>query len=119
LTAVDEVLVVVDDDVVGTGVEVIVVMALPSDADVEPAAAGGEAAVIDQNGFGDGARVLDVEGRRGGTVVVGLLLRALVAQRELQSVLRGLQPGILEGAIEIRCVAAEQVERLDAIDHEA
>ena len=47
-----------------------------------------------------------------------LAARALIAQRELQRVARGLQPGLLQRPFELRRVAAEKVERLGAVDDE-
>jgi hypothetical protein len=44
---------------------------------------------------------------------------ALVAERELEAVVRGLEPGLLQGALELAGVAAQHIEGLRALDEEA
>src|SRR5262249_48344917 len=43
----------------------------------------------------------------------------LVAQRELRAAVAGLEPGLLERALELRRLAAQHVERLGLFDHKA
>src|SRR5262249_41760374 len=52
-------------------------------------------------------------------VVVLLAASGLVAQREFQALLAGLEPGILQRALERRRIAAHGVERFRARHHEA
>ena len=59
------------------------------------------------------------QARRVGRALVVAAGKGLVAQRELQAVVGGLQARLLQGALELGGVAAQQVERLGALDHQA
>src|SRR5437868_5333626 len=53
------------------------------------------------------------------SAVVLALLRVLVAQAELQATVAGLQAGVLQGLLQLRRVAAQQIERLRLLDEQA
>src|ERR1700674_2706384 len=101
---------------------VLIVMALSSYADVEPAA-GAEQATIGACGLGDGY-IFGREGEAGDScravVLEALVLRAraLVAQGELQAFAAGLEAGILQRALELGRVTAQHVEGGGALDNE-
>ena len=61
----------------------------------------------------------DLRGIRRGWRGVLLLAHALVAQRELQAVVGGLQAGILQRALQTGGVVAQQVERVGTIRDQA
>src|SRR5262245_36272682 len=103
------------------GAMVLVSMALSSHADVDAAARGQHAAVaaqhrVDGGSFGIGH---DELGRGWHVLVLAAAGEALIAQRERQAVVGGLESGILQGALQIAGVAPEEIEGLGLVDHQA
>ena len=62
------------------------------------------------------------EALSGGTDLIGRILvlaaERLVAQRKLHAVVAGLEAGLLQGALELRRVAPQEIERLGFLDRE-
>src|SRR5262249_60730104 len=84
---------------------------LDAAADAEPApvaAGGGRLDVVGYHQRGRGRRV----------ALALLLAGRLVAQREFQPLLAGLEARVLQRPLERGGVAAQQVERVGALDHE-
>src|SRR5262249_4970494 len=96
---------------------------ITSYADVEAAALAVQAAVV-SGGFDQGYIVgggkEHARAARRAVVLGNLVLRAgaLVAQGELQAVAAGLEAGVLQGALELRRVAAQHVEGGGPLDHQ-
>src|SRR5690348_5438565 len=91
--------------------------AYSSDSDVHTTARAERAAVTAAGGARRGCLVLDDHQALrilAIPIAVGValaLLRILVAQAELQAIVAGLQAGILQGLLQLRRVAAQQIER--------
>jgi len=90
-----------------------------SDANIETAAVSGEAAVHLCR-YVDRRQQFVLHDKLGVVGAIGLLLVCrLIAQRELQSVVGGLEAGILQGALETGGVAPQQIVCVGTLDGQA
>src|SRR5580704_6629743 len=110
-------------DVVVVGVAVVVVMVRPqknrccSHADVAAAAeagAGIDLLCLDDRRLGVGNDELRRARLRVAAAAV-LAGEGLIAQRELQAVIGGFQPGLLQHAFELRLLVLQQLQRIGAV----